>query len=437
MFLKICKKRRPVRDARDPSKHAFAVAALGSVVLMAAAGCPTAFPFTDLLFGEVTDSANPMVSVATVKDSQESFGVVAERDSAGNPTVITQILYASEMGNTSILKIGSDGLPETFEDLAGNRIVFENYTNSTVDISSFDSLGNLIEGPKTVGIDPTELDALKSLFSSIGAGATLTSKAGILTDIGSGLKFAARGLSFTACAYSTGFALGTGGAAFPVFLVACGSFALSEIANATKDKIDDQLVTILNVGLCAPPLLNFSSCLSLLSQELTFLADCPPGTSFNTNTDDCRNAEGCLPGWSRPLNRESGCCPADLPYVWSDGLCNSTPEPEEICPAAEKECDGFCIPESATCCGDGSFCSSSFPICVERDICCPAGSPLLCPNDNVCRASLSNCPGPGPPPAAGQCTGFSGPNACGPCNTDADCPGGGCWTGNPPAPFCG
>jgi List-Bact-rpt repeat protein len=40
--------------------------------------------------------------------------------------------------------------------------------------------------------------------------------------------------------------------------------------------------------------------------------------------------------------------------------------------------------------------------------------------------------------AAGQCTGFNDtPNVCGPCNTDADCPGNGCWLGNPPAPFCG
>ncbi len=121
--------------------------------------------------------------------------------------------------------------------------------------------------------------------------------------------------------------------------------------------------------------------------------------------------------------------PVTIPHA----VINST---DISCPADEKECDGSCIPESATCCGDGRFCSSISPLCVERGRCCLADLPLLCPNDDVCVSSLSNCPGPGTPPAAGQCTGFSGPNACGPCNTDADCPGGGCWTGNPPAPFC-
>jgi hypothetical protein len=38
----------------------------------------------------------------------------------------------------------------------------------------------------------------------------------------------------------------------------------------------------------------------------------------------------------------------------------------------------------------------------------------------------------------GQCIGDGGSNACGPCNTNADCPGsvGGCWHNNQPAPFC-
>jgi len=36
----------------------------------------------------------------------------------------------------------------------------------------------------------------------------------------------------------------------------------------------------------------------------------------------------------------------------------------------------------------------------------------------------------------GQCSGNSDFNSCGSCRTDSDCPGGVCWTGNPPAPFC-
>lgn len=38
--------------------------------------------------------------------------------------------------------------------------------------------------------------------------------------------------------------------------------------------------------------------------------------------------------------------------------------------------------------------------------------------------------------SSGMCTGTSSSNACGACTSDSQCPGGGCWTGNPPAPFC-
>jgi len=39
--------------------------------------------------------------------------------------------------------------------------------------------------------------------------------------------------------------------------------------------------------------------------------------------------------------------------------------------------------------------------------------------------------------ARGQCGGFyEGPNACGPCNSDAECPGFDCYTSIHPAPFC-
>ena len=73
------------------------------------------------------------------------------------------------------------------------------------------------------------------------------------------------------------------------------------------------------------------------------------------------------------------------------------------CPAGNKRCDdGGCIPESATCCGPGFFCRSGLPICHdERGFCCPAAAPLLCPNDNVCSANLSNCPGIRIPPDTG------------------------------------
>ena len=38
--------------------------------------------------------------------------------------------------------------------------------------------------------------------------------------------------------------------------------------------------------------------------------------------------------------------------------------------------------------------------------------------------------------SSGMCDGTASSNACGACTSDSQCPGAGCWTGNPPAPFC-
>jgi len=116
--------------------------------------------------------------------------------------------------------------------------------------------------------------------------------------------------------------------------------------------------------------------------------------------------------------------------------------PPNTCPPGQKECDGVgdgCIPIDDECCGDGTSCSSDFPICTNLpNFCCPAAFPFSCGDAEFCTSDpdLSNCPGA----VAGQCSGFDSdaPNACGPCNTDADCPGGNdCFTTALPAPFCG
>ena len=82
MFLEIRNKRRPVRDARDPSKHPFVVAALGGVVLMVVAGCPAAFPFGDLLPSEADVEAFnlqvaslPSMSVRIINETSASASV--------------------------------------------------------------------------------------------------------------------------------------------------------------------------------------------------------------------------------------------------------------------------------------------------------------------------------------------------------------------------
>jgi len=69
------------------------------------------------------------------------------------------------------------------------------------------------------------------------------------------------------------------------------------------------------------------------------------------------------------------------------------PPPPPTCPSGEKDCPGVgCIPESATCCGDGVVCPFDFPLCTGTSSCCPGGFPFLCPDNIFCAIDSSSCP---------------------------------------------
>jgi len=72
------------------------------------------------------------------------------------------------------------------------------------------------------------------------------------------------------------------------------------------------------------------------------------------------------------------------------------PPPPSACPSGEKECTGGgCIPNSATCCEDGTFCPADFPNCTDIDLfCCPTPFPFSCGDGAFCDSNpnLSNCP---------------------------------------------
>jgi len=68
--------------------------------------------------------------------------------------------------------------------------------------------------------------------------------------------------------------------------------------------------------------------------------------------------------------------------------------PDSTCPSGQKECTGLgCIPNSETCCGDGTSCPDDFPNCTNQPfLCCPAPFTLLCPDGIFCVNDLSDCP---------------------------------------------
>ena len=121
----------------------------------------------DIIVAEVSGAENPenpIVAIAVMKDGSEAISLIAERDAECNPTRLVGAIYISDQGFSFLLQIGDDGLPLSIIDSFGNTFIFENYTDTSVDILTFDPMGNLVEGPLTLDVDPSALVEITDLF---------------------------------------------------------------------------------------------------------------------------------------------------------------------------------------------------------------------------------------------------------------------------------
>lgn len=100
------------------------------------------------------------------KINNEAMAILGEKDNQGNPKEITGFSYISDEGESFYLEAGEDGLPIYVVDAKGNKIFFTNYTTSTVDITVYDSEGNLTEYLTTKNIDPQDLLEIQQLYDS-------------------------------------------------------------------------------------------------------------------------------------------------------------------------------------------------------------------------------------------------------------------------------
>ena len=100
------------------------------------------------------------------KENKNTMLILGEKNNQGDPTKITKSVYVSEQGDELYFKKGVDGLPIYAVDCEGYIITFENYTSSTVDIALYDSNENLIEGPATIEIDPTDFLTIEDLLAT-------------------------------------------------------------------------------------------------------------------------------------------------------------------------------------------------------------------------------------------------------------------------------
>ena len=193
----------------------------------------------DIIYIQNTNPEDNVLVVAG-KDEGEALAVLGEKDAFGNPIKITGAVYTSEQGEAFIIDAGDDGLPSYIIDSEGNKVVFTNYTDSTVEISIYNSNNELIEGPTTITVDPADLAYLKQLYSSV------NSKNKDAADVVSFvLKWGGFGLDWAACVVAA-FSL-----VVPAIIFACGSAVLSTVAMFTPNDTDNLILSNIGVIQCA------------------------------------------------------------------------------------------------------------------------------------------------------------------------------------------
>jgi len=103
------------------------------------------------------------VLVFAVKDNGESIIALGEKNADGTPKKITGITYTAENDESLFIELDNDGLPFSLTDLNGTKVIYSNYTDTTVEISIYDNEDNLISGPETVELDSQMMTQIKQL----------------------------------------------------------------------------------------------------------------------------------------------------------------------------------------------------------------------------------------------------------------------------------
>ena len=217
------------------------------ITIVGCGGVPTVPPISlepegsfseEFVLDQVTDPESNIIFV-TGKENEDAMAILGEKDIEGDPTGITGAVYVSEQGDSFGIDAGIDGLPTYLIDSEGNTVIFENYTNSTVDVSIYDSNGNLIQEPTTINIDPADLVELKQLYNSF----YLKQRWSVKNEADV-LKWGGVALSVGGCVAALGLTYYTGGffALTPAVGWACGRASLSTIAAITPNDTDNLIL---------------------------------------------------------------------------------------------------------------------------------------------------------------------------------------------------
>jgi len=178
---------------------------------------PIPEPEGEVFFVTDTNPENDLILLAGIEGG-EKIVTLGEKDGSGNPISITGALYLTGQGEGLAIEVDNNGLPARVVDSDGNKFTFENYTDSTVDISIYDFEENLIEGPLTIEIDPDDINRMQQLYQSFYSKSRWD--AHNTADI---FEYTSVAIGFVGCGVSIFAAVFTGGFAIPVAAIACSS----------------------------------------------------------------------------------------------------------------------------------------------------------------------------------------------------------------------
>lgn len=206
----------------------------------------------DIGFAEITGTETPIIAIATNKNTGEAIGILTNKNAEGKPIEVTGVVYLSEQGEGSMVEVGVDGLPIYFADFLGNRVIFENYTDNSVDISRYNSIGELIEGPYKANVDPAKLIEIKELFTTITSSVesvqlstlSVSTRCKSRENLIIFLKWGSVTLNWVSCTVNAYFGNILGA------LKSCISALFSTISALTPEKGDDLISYLLDARSC-------------------------------------------------------------------------------------------------------------------------------------------------------------------------------------------
>ena len=187
----------------------------------------------DVLYIKDTNPDSGLLYLAGKEDGEKVMSL-GSKDSQGNILEMNGAVFINELGEGMAIEIDENCYPTRMVDSEGNKLTFENYTDSTVDITIYDFDGNFIEGPFTVDVDPDLLAQLNQLCSATKGIRDLSRDA---HDVAKFLKAASVTLKLAGCAASILGAVPSVGASLVFAGIACTSAVVSLVEALNPDII--------------------------------------------------------------------------------------------------------------------------------------------------------------------------------------------------------